>query len=480
MLSNIAGLSELNSGFEGGRSTLSKSIFKFGSVLGEGTFSEVHKAKSKKSGIEYAIKVLEKSYVAQMEMEDQMKVEIELLCKLNHPGIIRLFGAYEDKKTVSLVTEFADGGSLFDRLKKHGKLSEAKTALAMFEICEVVRVLHDQSPKIIHRDIKPENILISNGKHKLADFGWAAEKKTNRSTYCGTLEYIAPEIFDGRAYGESVDVWCLGNLMYELMSGLPAFRATDNSLNDHGVKKQVQTNVKEGKLLFDNSFSEDAQVFIRACLTKDPNHRPSVSQLMGSEFFRRHGLIPSGQNVQLSLLSPSSSKEVIEKMKSEISSLAASVKSKDEEIASQKHEISALRSIVDRLEQELKVSKETKGRLERIAQEGRQAGSKIAEFHRESFGLPKQSSPSQEADFKEINKNLDEIFASFKQIRRMNVQISSAGASRSNGRQEVPASYSPTPVQAQMVQGRPVALSPAPIVMPGRIGVFSMTPPPRR
>lgn len=114
-----------------------------------------------------------------------------------------------------------EGGTLFDYMNQYEKLSETETVNFVREVTTAVKYLHDVN--IAHRDIKPENIVISYGIAKLCDFGWSARVQGSRKTYCGTFDYAPPEILERKEYDLSVDLWCLGVLTYELLTGKVPF-----------------------------------------------------------------------------------------------------------------------------------------------------------------------------------------------------------------------------------------------------------------
>ena len=128
--------------------------------------------------------------------------------------------------------EFADSGTLYDRLKKKDKFNEKIVAKYMACILKAVNHLHTRYPKIIHRDLKPENILIHQGKLIISDFGWSSQLKDTRTTFCGTYEYLSPEMINGIEYDEKIDIWSLGVIMFELLTGRTPFKPT-NTHNMH-------------------------------------------------------------------------------------------------------------------------------------------------------------------------------------------------------------------------------------------------------
>lgn len=112
---------------------------------------------------------------------------------------------------------------MYSILKKQGKFDEKTAAKFIYDAANAVAYLHTRNPPIIHRDIKPENLLVCNDVLKMADFGWSNIKDNNRQTYCGTPDYLAPEMVDGSGHNEKLDVWSLGVLTYELLTGQAPF-----------------------------------------------------------------------------------------------------------------------------------------------------------------------------------------------------------------------------------------------------------------
>jgi len=108
-------------------------------------------------------------------------------------------------------------------LKEEDYFSEEITKKYIIDVIQAVQYLHEKDPPIIHRDIKPENVLICNNTLKIADFGWSNYQNDHWNTYCGTPDYLAPEMILGTGHDESLDVWGIGVLMYELLHGEPPF-----------------------------------------------------------------------------------------------------------------------------------------------------------------------------------------------------------------------------------------------------------------
>lgn len=205
-------------------------MFEIGKPLGKGKFGRVYLARERQRGFVCALKVLYKEELVHGRVEKQLRREIEIQSNLRHPNILTLYGHFHDSKRVFLVLEFAGKGELYRALRKEGRFSEAKAAMYVAQMASALRYLHRKH--VIHRDIKPENILVGlHDEIKLSDFGWSVHAPGNRrSTYCGTLDYLPPEMVvprtPGRSYDEKIDLWSLGVLTYEFLVGEAPFEDT--------------------------------------------------------------------------------------------------------------------------------------------------------------------------------------------------------------------------------------------------------------
>ena len=153
-----------------------------------------------------------------------MITEVELARRVLHDNIVRCYAHFEDASNIYLVMELAEGGNLYAFLRKNRHLHEAEVAKFGFQLLKAASYLHNLNPPIVHRDLKLENILIdSNGFIKLADFGWSSIKDSVRHTFCGTRDYLAPEMILKSGHDEKIDVWTIGILMFELLTGKAPF-----------------------------------------------------------------------------------------------------------------------------------------------------------------------------------------------------------------------------------------------------------------
>ena len=199
--------------------------FEIGRPLGTGKFGDVYLAREKKSKFIVAIKAIKKSQLMRAGVEHQLRREIEIQTHLRHRNILRMYGHFYDEKRIYIILEFAPGGELYRQLTARGSFSERTTATYIRDLSRALDNCH--SKHVIHRDIKPENLLIgANGNIKIADFGWSVHAPTSRrTTLCGTLDYLPPEMVEAREHDHTADIWSLGVLTYEFLVGSPPFEA---------------------------------------------------------------------------------------------------------------------------------------------------------------------------------------------------------------------------------------------------------------
>ncbi|KAF8495714.1 kinase-like protein [Russula emetica] len=198
--------------------------FDIGRPLGKGKFGRVYMVRTKvEPNYILALKCLYKSEIVQSRVEKQIRREIEIQQNLRHPNVLRLYGYFHDEKRIFLMLEFAGKGELYKQLTKYGCFSERRSSVYIDQMADALSYLH--SKHVIHRDIKPENLLLGiNGELKIGDFGWSVHAPSSRrTTLCGTLDYLPPEMVEGREHNEKVDYWALGVLTYEFIVGSPPF-----------------------------------------------------------------------------------------------------------------------------------------------------------------------------------------------------------------------------------------------------------------
>ncbi|XP_022917191.1 aurora kinase C-like [Onthophagus taurus] len=201
--------------------------FEIGKPLGKGRFGNVYLAREKQSKYVIALKVMFKDGILSSNTVHQVRREVEIQTHLRHPNILRMYGYFYDEARIYLILEYASKGTIFMALRnsENKRFTESRAATYIAQIARALQYCH--SKKVIHRDIKPENLLLGrNGEIKIADFGWSVHAPASRrTTVCGTLDYLSPEMVQGKAYTEKVDMWCLGVLCYEFLVGRPPFES---------------------------------------------------------------------------------------------------------------------------------------------------------------------------------------------------------------------------------------------------------------
>lgn len=208
--------------------SLSVTDFDLLKVVGKGAFGKVmlvRKRANKGAGQIYAMKVLKKSVISAKGQVEHTKSERSILCEIRHPFIVRLRFAFQSDDKLYLVTDYYNGGSLFYHLRKSRAFTEERAKFYAAELLSALDHLHQQH--IIYRDLKLENVLMDNVGHiALTDFGLSKQNidiTGGATTFCGTAEYIAPELLKGQKYGAPVDWWSFGILLFEMMHGRTPF-----------------------------------------------------------------------------------------------------------------------------------------------------------------------------------------------------------------------------------------------------------------
>uniref|UniRef100_A0A4W3H0R1 protein kinase C n=1 Tax=Callorhinchus milii TaxID=7868 RepID=A0A4W3H0R1_CALMI len=244
-------------------------------VIGRGSYAKVLLVRLKKNDCIYAMKVVKKELVHDDEDIDWVQTEkhvFEQAC--SNPFLVGLHSCFQTESRLFLVIEYVNGGDLMFHMQRQRKLSEEHARFYAAEICIALNFLHERG--IIYRDLKLDNVLLdSDGHIKLTDYGMCKEglgPGDTTSTFCGTPNYIAPEILRGEEYGFSVDWWALGVLMFEMMAGRSPFDIiTDNpDMNTEDYLFQV---ILEKPIRIPRSLSVKAASVLKGFLNKDPKER---------------------------------------------------------------------------------------------------------------------------------------------------------------------------------------------------------------
>ena len=250
--------------------------------LGLGAYGRVYLVSHNETKEEYALKVIEKKKLINMYGNcDIIYNEVKIHSKLEHANIIRLYSMDENEKEIHIIMEYAKNGNLYQLITKNKSGFSEKIAFQYFiQVVNAVYFLHEN--QIIHRDIKPENLLLGeNNTIKLCDFGWAKYLTLkNRSSYCGTVEYMAPEIIESGNYDYSVDIWSLGILLYELLMGHSPFK-------DKTTKNTI-VNIKLHDLKFDKEISDDCKDLINKLLEVNKEKRINIKDILSHNFVKKN------------------------------------------------------------------------------------------------------------------------------------------------------------------------------------------------
>lgn len=276
---------ELKEVIKEGHEKADPSQFELLKVLGQGSFGKVflvRKVIGLDSGTLYAMKVLKK---ATLKVRDRMRTKMErnILVDVRHPFIVRLHYAFQTEGKLYLILDFLRGGDLFTRLSKEVMFTEEDVKFYLAELALAVDHIH--SLGIIYRDLKPENILLdADGHISLTDFGLSKLPLDDQKAYsfCGTVEYMAPEVVNRKGHSFAADWWSFGVLMFEMLTGALPFQGAN--------RKETMTQILKAKLGMPQFLSQEAQSLLRVLFKRNPANRlgagpDGVNEIKSHAFF---------------------------------------------------------------------------------------------------------------------------------------------------------------------------------------------------
>jgi hypothetical protein len=248
-----------------------KDDFKMLKIIGKGQFGKVVMVRKISNGRVYAMKIIGKEYFSE--------VERRILEGVRHPFISQLKYAFQTSKKLYYVMDYLRGGELFQLLRKFGNFHEAHVRFYAAEIISALKHLHRLD--VAYRDLKPENILLCDEGHLcIVDFGLSkvgVGENTGASSFVGSPEYTAPELLLRKEYGKAVDLWSLGMLIYEMLTGVLPFYSEN--------KHEVYWNILNEPIAFPEMLSPAACNLLEGLLKKDPTERLGMSDVMTHAFF---------------------------------------------------------------------------------------------------------------------------------------------------------------------------------------------------
>ena len=253
-------------------------------VIGGGSFGQVFLVTNTRNKKLYAIKhMIKRNLSKKLNSLESIYKEIYIQSRIDHPNILPILYVKETTNEFDLVLEYAKGGSLFHFIRRRQYLDENMAFSLFIQVVNAVYFLHKND--LIHRDIKPENILLfENNVIKLCDFGWCVklEKGQQRGTFCGTTEYMSPELVNHEEYSKEIDIWSLGVLLYEMVHGYSPFRPDKPNFN----ARDVINNIRTHNLKFNKNISERCKDLIYHLLDEEPDKRYKVEDIFFSDFVK--------------------------------------------------------------------------------------------------------------------------------------------------------------------------------------------------
>jgi len=274
---------EGNASYRAPRVECSLEDFEILGRAGDGTFSTVIKARYKHDGRVYAVKVVDKYFVNKHKQTHRIVLERNILDRLNDEGIVRLHFTFQDENNLYFVMEYLSGGELFEQIRQRKRLDEASCRFFAAEVVLILEYLKKQH--LVHRDLKPENLMLTGDGHvKLVDFGCVRDltapkhdESQRRASFVGTSDYVPPETLNNEDITCAADLWGLGCLIFQMLTGTPPFR--------DGSEYLTYQKIANIEFSFPDEFPPAAKDLVNRLLLEEAQSRIGASDL---EELKRH------------------------------------------------------------------------------------------------------------------------------------------------------------------------------------------------
>ena len=258
--------------------------FEVKELIGIGSYGKVFRAIHTITNTVYALKIINKSKMrSRLNASRHLQMELQIIRFLNHQFIARCHGIIKTDFHIIIVEEFVPGGELYYHIQ-NCRLAEEQAVFYAAEVVIALEYLRERG--ILFRDLKPENIMLdSRGHIKLIDFGLATIMPPHSSsdaftkTFCGTAEYLAPEMLRSHYYGLAVDIWSLGCVIFECITGCPPFYNNNQTV--------MYNNIRTGQVIFPPRSSSEFKDLINSLLAKDWRLRPTLEEIKMHPWFRK-------------------------------------------------------------------------------------------------------------------------------------------------------------------------------------------------
>ncbi|KAK9056874.1 hypothetical protein SSX86_024238 [Deinandra increscens subsp. villosa] len=267
--------------------------YELGKLLGQGNFAKVYHGRNLETGVNVAVKIIDKDRVLKVGMMDQIKREISVMKLVKHPNVVHLYEVMASKTKIYFILEYVKGGELFDKVAK-GKLREHVARKYFQQLISAIDFCHSRG--VYHRDLKLENLLLDDeGNLKVSDFGLSALVETKRQdgllhTSCGTPAYVAPEIIRQKGYdGAKADIWSCGVVLFVLLAGFLPFR--DSNL------MEMYRKISRSDFKYPTWFPSEPRKLVSKMLDPNPKTRISTIKIMENSWFRK-GLVSQPRKIE--------------------------------------------------------------------------------------------------------------------------------------------------------------------------------------